>query len=136
ISMDNTNITDIKAKFESALRDINDADKIKEFTTVRPVNESGKAYYKTQITDNNDQKIDVKISKDGSKSYLDGNFNEDSYKILIETFVRTHNITDTNQLQALNIPQQHIAKANEIIEEVINDYTNQNQIGLSMNNEM
>ena len=103
-------------------------------SAVQPVNESGTIYHKTEITDNNDQKVDVKISKDGSKSYLDGNFNEDSYKILIETFVRTHDITDTNQLQALNIPQEHINKANEIIEEAINDYTNQNQIGLSMNN--
>ncbi len=112
---------------ENKLQDsLNFLKKIKKLTCFSPPKQvelsSGDIYYETTVTNKNKNDTKIRLAKNGEKAYIAGTYDEESYRALVEVYVRTHKITDPKKVTPLNIPDNHKDSVNEIINDMVNEY--------------
>jgi hypothetical protein len=115
-------ISDIKAKLNSTLNSFVKEGTISSFTQLELKNVNSRQVYQTTITTNNIT-TNITMSKDGTTAHLSGSgFNAAKYKLLVDTFIRTNEITSLDSIDPININDENLTTAKDIIRNCIEAY--------------
>ncbi|NQY43770.1 MAG: hypothetical protein HRT87_10545 [Legionellales bacterium] len=53
---------------------------------------------------------------------MDGTYNKDNYKLLLDIFIKTNDVIDPNKIKGLNIPKDKEHEVQEMIKTSVNEY--------------
>ncbi len=119
----NQPMNDIKELLKTTLDGFVSSQRISSYTTaVEKTTKQNEKAYETRITANN-KTTTIRIAKDGTKAHMQGKFNAESYKLLLDTFIKTRGITAPNDITPIGISDPSELKvAKTLIIKSLNEY--------------